>query len=159
MERRRLSEGFAALLSSLEARPVFVDTGAFYSVQTQADRNHQNALRAWGVLVARGTPLVTTNAVVGEAYTLFRDRRGYRAAWGFLGWLDSARSLFRHHVTEALEIQAYAILRQYQDQNFSFVDGTSFAFMHSMRITEAFAFDAHFATAGFTRIPLDRPLS
>jgi predicted nucleic acid-binding protein len=56
------------------------------------------------------------------------------------------------------EAQAYAILRQYRDHAFSYVDATSFAFMYSAGITDAFAFDAHFRVAGFTRIPVDRPV-
>ena len=44
------------------------------------------------------------------------------------------------------------------DQEFSFVDATSFAVMRGERIRHAFAFDQHFATAGFTRIPVDLPV-
>jgi predicted nucleic acid-binding protein len=35
------------------------------------------------------------------------------------------------------------------------VDATSFAFMRAERIRHAFAFDSHFATAGFLRVPVD----
>ena len=45
------------------------------------------------------------------------------------------------------------------DHPFSFVDATSFALMHQQRIGHAFAFDVHFATAGFLRIPLDVQLA
>jgi hypothetical protein len=109
-------------------------------------------------LVLMSRPLVTTNLVVGETYTLLRSRRGFDAAWGFLGLLDRTRRLLRHRVSSEIESDAYSILRHYRDHDFSFVDATSFAFMRSAGISEAFAFDAHFATAGFTRIPLDRPI-
>jgi len=38
---------------------------------------------------------------------------------------------------------------------FSFVDGVSFAVMRQRKLRSAFAFDAHFATAGFSRVPVD----
>ena len=140
------------------ARPVFVDTGAWIAIGDPTDALAGEAVAAWRNLLVAGTPLVTTNLVVGEAYTLARTRHGYRAAWALLDLLDRTRRLARHHVTPQLEAQAYAILRQYRDQPFSFVDATSFAFMRSAGIAEAFAFDVHFAAAGFTRIPTDRPV-
>jgi len=35
------------------------------------------------------------------------------------------------------------------------MDGTSFALMRQQRMQHAFAFDTHFVTAGFLRIPQD----
>jgi predicted nucleic acid-binding protein len=47
--------------------------------------------------------------------------------------------------------QAGSILRQ--DQDFSYTDAVSFVVMKQYGITEAFSFDKHFVTAGFTLIP------
>ena len=52
-----------------------------------------------------------------------------------------------------LEDQARQILRKYDDQDFSYVDAVSFALMQEIKITEAFAFDRHFNTAGFVCVP------
>jgi predicted nucleic acid-binding protein len=57
-----------------------------------------------------------------------------------------------------MEERAYKILRQYADQEFSFVDSTGFAVMRSERIRHAFAFDQRFAAAGFLRVPVDLPV-
>jgi predicted nucleic acid-binding protein len=35
------------------------------------------------------------------------------------------------------------------------VDATSFALMRAEHLRHAFAFDSHFATAGFLRVPLE----
>jgi len=51
-----------------------------------------------------------------------------------------------------MEAQAVVILRRYKDQDFSYVDAVSFAVMQQREISEAFAFDHHFTTAGFTRV-------
>jgi predicted nucleic acid-binding protein len=45
---------------------------------------------------------------------------------------------------------AEELLLQYQDQDFSYVDATSFVTMRRLSIGEAFTFDRHFAAAGFT---------
>ena len=141
------------------ARPViFVDTSAWVAIRLGEDRHHHAASEAWSQVVSAGHALCTTNLVVGETYTWLRRRRGYAAAWTFVDWLAGARRVRRPHVTPELEAQAYTILRQYRDHDFSFVDATSFAFMRAAGLTEAFAFDAHFATAGFIRIPVDRPV-
>jgi len=52
-----------------------------------------------------------------------------------------------------IEAQAEAILRHYSDQDFSYTDAVSFAVMRQRGIAEAFAFDNHFLTAGFTLVP------
>ena len=62
--------------------------------------------------------------------------------------------IFVHRETEA---RAFRLLRQHADQDFSFVDATSFAVMRAERIRHAFAFDHHFSTAGFLRVPGDVP--
>ena len=145
-------------LFGLARLPIFVDTTAWYAVRVREDRASTAARDTLRRLTIDEFLLATTNLVVGETYTLLRARRGYQAAWAFLDVLERTTRLTRHFLTPELETQAYAILRQYRDHDFSYVDATSFAFMRSRGISDAFAFDAHFATAGFTRIPLDRPL-
>lgn len=59
------------------------------------------------------------------------------------------------HADVAAEREAWALLKRYSDQAFSFVDAVSFVVMKRKRLSRAFAFDAHFAAAGFERVPLD----
>jgi hypothetical protein len=134
---------------------VFVDTGAWFAVQVTDDAEHERARTALPLLVDRCRSLVTSNAVVGETYTLLRLTKGYREAKRFLDKTAHSGKLERLFVTEAIERQAYELLERFSDHPFSFVDATSFALMRQQRIRHAFAFDAHFATAGFLRIPGD----
>lgn len=53
---------------------------------------------------------------------------------------------------EEVEREAYALLRKYSDQTFSFVDAVSFIWMKKLRLSDAFAFDKHFVAAGFSLI-------
>ncbi len=134
---------------------VFVDTGAWFAIQVTDDANHEAARLVLPAVVHACRSLVTSNLIVGETYTLLRLSRGYRAAKRFLDTLGQSGKLERLFVTEHLERQAYEILHGYADHPFSFVDATSFALMRQQRIHHAFAFDSHFATAGFLRIPGD----
>ena len=137
----------------MTAGRVFVDTGAWYAVQIVNDRHHATAQSVLRELVESEVPIVTSNLVVGETYTLLRTAKGYREAKRFLDVLGQSRKLERLVITEYLERKAHEILAQYTDHPFSFVDATSFALMRQQRIQHAFAFDAHFVTAGFLRIP------
>ena len=132
---------------------VFVDTGAWYAVQVTDDVYHAAAQAALLSLLEAGTLLITSNLVIGETYTLLRAAKGYREAKRFLDALGHSRKMERLFITEHLERKAYEILEQYADHPFSFVDGTSFALMRQQRMQHAFAFDTHFVTAGFLRIP------
>jgi predicted nucleic acid-binding protein len=120
------------------------------------DRWHDDAVVAFRALLARGLTLITTNFVVSETYTLLRRAHDHGAAMRFLDRLSASPRVEKLHVDAAIDRAAEDILRRFDDQEFSFVDGTSFAVMRRRRIRLAFAFDVHFATAGFVRIPLDQ---
>ena len=134
---------------------VFVDTGAWYAVQVTDDIHHTAAQAALHALIETGTPIVTSNLIIGETYTLLRTAKGYREAKRFLDALGHSRKMERLFITEHLERKAYEILERYADHPFSFVDATSFALMRQQRMQHAFTFDTHFVTAGFLRIPQD----
>jgi len=91
---------------------------------------------------------------VGESYTLIRMRLGHAATQQFLKSLDHTHRLQRIFVVESQEEAAFALLRRYDDQDFSFVDATSFVVMKTLGLRDAFTFDKHFATAGFMAVPM-----
>jgi uncharacterized protein len=136
-------------------RRIFVDTGAWFAAQVVDDARHEEAASTLKDLITLPIVLVTTNHVVGETYTLLRVTRGYDACRKFLESLDQTMRLERIFLSQDLERRAFAILDRYRDHDFSFVDATSFAFMRAERIRHAFAFDSHFAAAGFMRVPAD----
>ncbi|MEW5983700.1 MAG: PIN domain-containing protein [Acidobacteriota bacterium] len=136
-------------------RRILVDTGAWFAAQVIDDARHGEAASTLKELLALPIALVTTNHIVGETYTLLRVTRGYDASRRFLDSLDATTRLERLFVGEDLERRAFTILTRYRDHDFSFVDATSFAVMRAEHIRHAFAFDSHFATAGFLRVPSD----
>lgn len=138
---------------------VLVDTGAWFALQVVDDQYHPLAKDVFPRLLKAYRNLVTTNHVIGETYTLLRTAKGFAEAWRFLETLERSPRVERLFVPPQIEEEAYQLLHQYSDHPFSFVDGVSFCIMKKERITHAFAFDSHFAAAGFTRVPLDQALS
>lgn len=58
----------------------FVDTPALLALLDGDDRLHAEAASQWRRLVTAGEPLVTTNYVLVETFTLARRRLGHEAA-------------------------------------------------------------------------------
>jgi uncharacterized protein len=137
---------------------VFIDTGAWFATQVTDDEHHAVAADSLRALLSRPRILVTTNHVIGETYTLLHVACGHVEAVRFVDLIQETTRLERVFVTARLEAQAFELLRRFSDQDFSFVDATSFAVMRAQRIRYAFAFDKHFSTAGFLRIPNDVPI-
>ena len=131
---------------------VFVDTGAWYALADSDDADH---MAAAAFLAANTLPLVTTNFVFSETVTLLRYRIGYSAARSFGQKLKESNLVRVVAVTPADEERAWEIFTKYRDQDFSFVDCTSFAVMERMKLATAFAFDRHFSVMRFTVVPGD----
>ena len=127
-----------------------MDTSAWYALADSADRYHEQAIRILQGSRQRRQQLVTTNHVVGECYTLFRSRGGFSAAQRFLERLRVSPAAERIFVPDLWEVEAEKLLSQYADQDISYVDATSFVTMRHSALTTAFAFDHHFAVAGFS---------
>ena len=132
---------------------VFVDTGAWYALADRSDQYHDRAIGIYPELLRGYQKLVTTNLVVSEAYILVRRGLGHQEAMTFLESIEASPRVIKIYSDEGLEATAKDILRQYEDQDFSYTDGVSFAAMMQKEIEDAFSFDQHFRTAGFRLIP------
>lgn len=132
------------------ARDVFVDSGAWVAISVVRDDHHHDAAATFRRLLRQPCTLTTTNLVVGESYALIQRAGGHATAMRFLQILRQTSRVRKVYSVTQLEDQAELILGRYADQDFSFVDAVSFAVMRQHGITEAFAFDHHFLTAGFT---------
>jgi predicted nucleic acid-binding protein len=130
-----------------------VDTGAWVALADQDDQYHARAAAAYPSLLRDHRRLVTTNLVVAETYIILRLALGHAPAMAFLGNLKASARIERVYATPDLEAEAEAILNRYRDQDFSLTDAVSFALMRRRDLATAFAFDRHFATAGFVCLP------
>lgn len=134
-------------------RAVFVDAGGWIALNDRGDQYHPAAVAYYQQLLRERRPLVTTNLVIAEAYIAIRRAGGHQPAIRFLDSLRQSSRLTRVYPDAAVEAEAEKILRRYADQDFSLADAVSFVVMQQSGITEAFAFDGHFATAGFVVVP------
>src|SRR5882724_5475608 len=124
------------------ATPVFVDTGAHYALADVHDPDHGEAVRLLQHIVRLRYALVTSNFVISEVYTLLLKRVGRDIAIRYVEELRTGSTqVIRVSVED--EERTWEILRRYQDQDFSYVDATSFAVMERLGIRVFFAFDGH----------------
>jgi len=119
---------------------LFVDTSVWYAAIDSADLDNARAK----AILAAGEPLVTTDHVLLETWFLLRNRIHYKAAERFWEGLRSGVALIEPVGLADLEA-AWQIGLLFRDQDFSFVDRSSFAVMRRLGIERAASFDNHFA--------------
>lgn len=129
---------------------IFVDTSFWVAARMQRDTHHRDAVEL--LEERRDHRLVTSNHVRGETWTFLRRRSGHVAAVAFLDMLARTTRVEVVTVEPELEERALRWLRRHDEREYSFVDGTSFLLMQSLRIREALAFDGDFAAAGFSEL-------
>ncbi len=132
---------------------VFVDTSAWIAVISPKDKYHHTAKDFYAELLDRKNSLLISNLIVAETYTHLLWKLGHPKATSFLDIIERSSSVQCIWSDRKLEFRAREILRRYDDQAFSYTDAVSFALMEQRGLTEAFAFDHHFSTAGFIRRP------
>ena len=125
---------------------LFVDTSAFYAAADTSDRSHDRAKRVLGA----GEPLVTTDHVLAESWLLLRHRLGRAAAIAFWEAVRAGASAVEYVGAADLEV-AWTIAAEFEDQDFSLVDMTSFAVMQRIGVLRAAGLDDDFAIYRFGR--------
>ena len=131
---------------------VFVDTGAWIALALTRDPLHARARASWEGLLGAGAGVYTSIPVVLETFT-FLDRNATRSV--ALAWKDSLETVARLKVLPCTVKDldaAWAYFDRPDLHKLSAVDATSFVLMSERRIRVAFAFDSHFATAGFRMV-------
>jgi uncharacterized protein len=123
---------------------LFVDTSAWFAA---ADRGDAGNERAKAVL-ASGEPLLTTDHVLLETWSLIRDRLGSDAAGRF--WDGLRAGAARIEMVTAADLEAaWAIGEAFREQEFSIVERTSFAVMERLGLRRAATFADGFAIYRF----------
>ncbi|MBM3359352.1 MAG: PIN domain-containing protein [Betaproteobacteria bacterium] len=128
---------------------VFVDTGAWIALALSRDPLHTQAREQWDLLHGSAAKLHTSVPVVIETFT-FLDRNANRDV--ALAWKES---IYKPGTVRILPCelrdlgQSWEYFRRADLHKLSAVDATSFTIMKRARIRLAFAFDHHFAVAGF----------
>ncbi len=127
---------------------IFVDTAAFLAIENLRDTHHEEALSYQRSCLRKGRPLVTSDYVLDETYTILRIRAGHAIAVQFGEALRASRLMRVEYLTREAVESAWRIFKTYADHDFSFTDCTSFALMERLGIEAAFTFDSHFRQYG-----------
>lgn len=128
-----------------------LDTAAVFALLVPSDEHHGEARRF--VEEHRGLHYHTTTAVVAEAYTVLRRRRGYRVA---MDWADGFRasSVVTIEFSEVRQEQrAWAVLRRMPEVPLSYTDASLVALSEKLHMETIFTFDDDFRRAGLTVVP------
>ncbi len=130
---------------------IFADSSFLIAFMIERDRHHEAAVLLYDRLATQRVAI--TNHVRGETWTWLRARSRHEKAVSFLDSVGRDDGYIEvSHVSEDLEADALRWLRQHDEREYSFVDATSFAYMHAHGIQEVLAFDGDFAAAGFTEL-------
>lgn len=130
---------------------LFVDTSALYALMDADDSLNSAAGAEWVSLLSGGETLVTSNYVLVETFALVQRRLGMAAAARLQ--TDVVPVLDVQWVDESIHRSAIGALLIAGQRGLSLVDCVSFEVMRARGLERVFAFDADFATAGFSLIP------
>jgi predicted nucleic acid-binding protein len=133
----------------------FVDSSAWIELAAVNSPRHRLA-KDFYLHLLQTSRLQTSDHVLSETYTRLRYDISHSAAVKFHTMITAAQKL-RHlqvlWVDRAIMDAAWEILEKYADQDFSFVDCTSFVLMRANKIKQVFAFDDDSRVMGFDVSP------
>lgn len=132
---------------------IFIDAGPFLARDLASDQHHEEAVAGWRLLADSREPCCTSNFVLNEAWTLLGRRGGHALAAGRAREALDSKVLRILRPDAAQEREAVDWFAKYADQAVSFTDCVSFVLMREAKVARAFAFDRHFARAGFQLWP------
>ena len=127
----------------------FIDSGAWTALAIRGDPLHARAVETWRQIISARVLLYSSVPVVVETFT-FLDRNTSRdVASSWRDSLDGIADLCILDCTASDLRDAWAWFERPDLHKLSAVDATSFVLMAKNGIRRAFAFDHHFAAAGF----------
>jgi predicted nucleic acid-binding protein len=144
--------------NSRGARPLFIDTGAFYAQFVETAQRHKRAA-AMFELIGTGEsvyrPLYTSTYVLDELATLILSHGTHGAASDALARARQSPTIVIHPDETDFETACEQFDR-YEDHPISFTDHMSGVLAAERDIKHIFTFDPdHFRTLGFTVVPDD----
>ena len=132
-----------------EREAVFVDTGAWIALALSRDPLHSRAREIWESLQREGARFCTSVPVVLETFTFLERNTARDVALVWKESLPEVPGLRMLTVTPKDLDESWVYFQRRDLHKLSAVDATSFVLMSNEKIRTAFAFDYHFAMAGF----------
>lgn len=132
----------------------FVDTAGWGHIVDPTQEFHGWAASLYRQARQQRARLVTTNYILTELVALLTNpvRLPRPKVIDFISSLKSSPHVEIVHVDAHLDSQAWDLLVERPDKEWSLVDCASFVVMRQAGITEALTTDRHFEQAGFVRL-------
>jgi predicted nucleic acid-binding protein len=132
---------------------LFGDTSGWGHLADSSQRFHSLARQTYRTLRLSDT-IVTTSYVIAELVALLTSplRVPRPLLVAFIDGLKNSPYVEIVHVDQQLDDDAWRLLKNRQDKEWSLVDCVSFVVMQRRGITESLTTDHHFEQAGFVRL-------
>lgn len=133
---------------------IFVDTAGWGHLVDPTQEFHQQAASLYREARRQGLRFVTMNYILTELVALLTSpvRVPRTQIIGFISGLKSSPYVDIVHVDPVLDSQAWQLLVERPDKEWSLVDCASFVVMRQAGLVEALTTDHHFEQAGFVRL-------
>ena len=128
---------------------MFIDTSGFFSIHSEADKQHAKADEIYNQSWFR----LTTSYVLDEFVALASARKLSREkilAFSEEILIDETVEIV--WVNKDLHTKAVELLKNRKDKSYSLCDAVSFVVMRERKINEALTTDHHFEQEGFIRL-------
>ncbi len=130
---------------------IFVDTAGWGHLVDPTQAYHDRAATLYRQARQQGQTLITTNYILTELVVLLTSplRIPRPKSIAFIEGLKASPYVDIVHVDATLDAQAWRLLVERPDKEWSLVDCSSFVIMQQRGILDAFTTDHHFEQAGF----------
>jgi predicted nucleic acid-binding protein len=133
---------------------LFADTSGWGNLVDPTQSFHALAANIYRGARRHASKVVTTNYVLGELVALLTSPLGIPRpkVITFIEAVKNSPNVEVVHVDLTLDTEAWQLLRNRPDKEWSLVDCASFVLMQKRGILEALTSDHHFEQAGFVRL-------
>ena len=133
---------------------LFADTSGWGNLLDPTQPFHTLAATIYRKSRQQSRTIITTNYVVAELVALLTSplRISRPRIVAFIDGLKSSPYIEVVHVDESMDRDAWQLLRNRLDKDWSLIDCASFVVMQRRGIAEALTADHHFEQAGFVRL-------
>jgi len=133
---------------------IFVDTAGWGHLVDPTQACHEQAATLYRRFRQQGFRLLTTNYILAELVALLTSPLGIPRTKiiAFITGLKTSPYVDILHVDATLDAQAWQLLVDRSDKDWSLVDCSSFVVMRQAGLIEALTTDRNFEQAGFVRL-------
>lgn len=133
---------------------IFIDTSGWAELIDSSLAHHVLAAKIYRQARQQHRPFITSNYIITELVALLTSplRIPRNKTIEFINSLKNSPLIEIVHIDVTLDNQAWQLLTQCEDKNWSLVDCSSFVIMRQRHLMEALTTDHHFEQAGFIRL-------